>query len=577
MTCIVSSNHAAPDEVRTKIHDLLTKRLRGCCRDSLQQVLRRDDPSVWRIRDLPLNLAFALNGDTDDRIVRETGAHVAENVARVIANGEVADRVLHFPNRAAFVAQFVLDLAAGRAWGKWYYIEFESLSSLPTHLAVTEALIREPGLCARCIASLAASGKLEEVTQVLTERDAERIYQAVFEMSEPEVGGHVGVWISRLLVFWGEAPLRPPSQDEMRFRDGLRLLGRAALKFAEFHREQSFKTALDCLLEIRRIAAVQHSPTNLDRFIHWLATGDLASGLVSARKSGVDPSMDLVQTFMATMDGDTHWAEQAIAVITSEDSQGKAAACVITSKDSQEKAAASGEQMYLSSFAGVFLLGPSLLKVRLGEISEGVTRSCDKPAQTGAWFRQFVLLKCIGRERARSAASDPAIRLLAGADTYFVAGAVQTKWNDLFDHESESAGAPDDSLGLSLIRSILTEDGSSVPDQLASADEAYYSLADLWPEVRLPHDLDAGCSLIANSIIRHFARRVFGFHSSGPEHLYQNFLAGTGALIGSADRLDVRLPRSPLAIVLHLSGVGEQTYAVPWLNGRNICLHLPLE
>ena len=405
-----------------------------------------------------------------------------------------------------------MDLAAGRAWGKWYYVEFESLSSLPTHLAVTEALIREPGLCPRCIASLAVSGKLEEVTRVLTERDAERIYQAAFEASEPEVGEHVGVWISRLLVLLGEAPLRPASRDEMRFRDGLRLLGRAALKFPEFHREQGFKTALDCLLEIRRVAVAQHSPTDLDR-----------------------------------------------------------------SEDSQEKAAASGEGMYLSLFAGVFLLGPSLLKVRLGEISEAVTRSCDNPAQAGAWFRQLVLLKCLGRQRARNAASDPAISLLAGAENDFVAGAVQTKWNDFFDHESESASAPNEARGLSLIRSMLTEDGTSVPDQLTSADEAYYSLADLWPEARLPHHLDAGCSLIANSIIRHFARRLVGFHSSSPEHLYQNFLAGTGALVVSADRLEVKLPRSPLVMVLQLSGVANQTYAMPWLNGRNICLHLPSE
>jgi hypothetical protein len=604
-TCLLPSGHAAPEEFRARIHDLMNARLRDSCRDSILQVLPRDDSSVWRIRKLNLDLAFAMGDGTDDRIVRETGVRFAETVARVISSGEIGDQVLFFPNRAAFVAQFLFDLAAGRAWGKWYYVEFESLSSLPTHLAVTEALIREPGLCPRCIAGLAVSGKLEEVTQVLTERDAERIYQAAFDASEPEVGEHVGVWISRLLVLWGEAPLRPASQDEMRFRDGLRLLGRAALKFPEFHRDQGFKTALDCLLEIRRVAVAQHSPTDLVRLIHWLATGDIASGLSSARKSGVDPSVglvrrrksgvdpsvglvrrrksgvdpsvDLVRTFVATMDGDTHWAEQAIGVITREDSPGKAAAGVITNEDSRGKAAASGEAMYLSSFAGVFLLGPSLLKVRLGEISEAVTRSCDKPAQAGACFRQLILLKCLGRERARNAASDPAIRLLAGAENDFGVGAVQTKWNDFFDHDSKSAGAPNESLGLSLIRSMLTEDGDSVPDQLTSADEAYYSLADLWPEARLPHDLDAGCSLIANSIIRHFARRLFGFHSSSPEHLYQNFLAGTGALVVSADRLEVRLPRSPLTIILQLSGVANQTYAMPWLNGRNICLHLPSE
>jgi hypothetical protein len=566
-------------------------RLRDTCRDSILQVLPRDDSSLWRIRKLNLDLAFPTGDGTDDRIVLETGVRFAETVARVISGGEIADQVLFFPNRAAFVAQFLLDLAAGRAWSKWYYVEFESLSSLTTHLAVTEALIREPGLCPRCIASLAASGKLEEVIQVLTEQDAERIYHTAFETSEPNVGDYVGVWISRLLVLWGEGPLRPASQDETRFRDSLRLLGRAALKFPEFHREQGFKTALDCLLEIRRIASAQHSLTNLGRFVHSLATGDIASALSSTRNCGVDPSADLVRTFAATMDGDTHWAEQAIGVITGEDCQGKAAIAAITSEDSrakvaagvltsedfQGKAAASGEEMYLSSFAGVFLLGPSLLKVRLGEISEAVTGTCDKPAHAGAWFRQLVLLKCLGTERAQNAASDPAIPLLAGADNDFIVGAVQTKWNDFFDDNSESDGVPNESKGLRLIRSTLTEDGTSVPDQLTSAVEAYYSLADLWPEVRLLRELDAGCSLIANSIIRHFARRLVGFRSSSPEHLYQNFLAGTGALVVSADRLEVRLPRSPLAIILQLSGLANQTYAMPWLNGRNICLHLPSE
>src|SRR5262249_15224363 len=162
-------------------------------------------------------------------------------IARVIAQGEVPDRVLYFPNRAAFVAQFLLDLVAGRAWGKWYYVEFKSLSSLPTHLSVTEALIREPGLCSRCVADLAVSGQLEQVAQVRTERDAERIYATVFQAPVPEVGADVILWISRLLVLWDEAPLRPASREETRFRDGRRLLGRAALTFPEFHCERSLK------------------------------------------------------------------------------------------------------------------------------------------------------------------------------------------------------------------------------------------------------------------------------------------------------------------------------------------------
>ena len=336
VTCLVPSEHPSPLALRSQFANLAEHQLPWACASLLGPLCHENDPSVWFIRRLDVDVAVDASWETG-RMAQAWSQPVARELLRSVNGGDDGANVLRFANRAAYVAQFLLDLAAGRAWGKWYYIEFESLSSLPTNLAVTEALIREPGLCPRCIGSLAASGKLEEVIQVLTERDAERIYQAAFEACEPEVGEHVGVWISRLLVLWNEAPLRPPSQDEMRFRDGLRLLGRAALKFPEFHREQGFKTALDCLLEIRRIAAAQHSPKDLDRFIHWLATGDIASGLSSARKSGVDPSMDLVGIFVATMNGDIHWAEQAIGVITGEDSKGKAAACLITREDSQEE------------------------------------------------------------------------------------------------------------------------------------------------------------------------------------------------------------------------------------------------
>jgi hypothetical protein len=52
--------------------------------------------------------------------------------------------------------------------------------------------------------------------------------------------------------------------------------------------------------------------------------------------------------------------------------------------------------------------------------------------------------------------------------------------------------------------------------------------------------------LYARAVLRHFAGRLMGFEWSGGEHLWRNFLAGTGSVTVTDDGLDVRLPASPL-------------------------------
>ena len=106
ITCLVPSDHAAAEEFRTRIHHLMDARLRDSCRDSILQVLPRDDSSVWRIRKLNLDLAFAMGNGTDDRIVRETGVRFAETVASVISRGEVADPVLFFQTAQLLLPSF---------------------------------------------------------------------------------------------------------------------------------------------------------------------------------------------------------------------------------------------------------------------------------------------------------------------------------------------------------------------------------------------------------------------------------------------------------------------------------------
>jgi broad specificity phosphatase PhoE len=74
--------------------------------------------------------------------------------------------------------------------------------------------------------------------------------------------------------------------------------------------------------------------------------------------------------------------------------------------------------------------------------------------------------------------------------------------------------------------------------------------------------------LYARAVLRHFAGRLMGFEWSGGEHLWRNFLAGTGSVTVTDDGLDVRLPASPLRLVARMAGAHGLTYELPWHSDR---------
>jgi hypothetical protein len=81
----------------------------------------------------------------------------------------------------------------------------------------------------------------------------------------------------------------------------------------------------------------------------------------------------------------------------------------------------------------------------------------------------------------------------------------------------------------------------------------YLCLSQPPPDFALDPALDCTFSLICRAALRHFARKLFGFESSSPGHLYQNFLSGLSEIRRMDQRLEVRLPASPLSLVLRMA------------------------
>ena len=105
----------------------------------------------------------------------------------------------------------------------------------------------------------------------------------------------------------------------------------------------------------------------------------------------------------------------------------------------------------------------------------------------------------------------------------------------------------------------------------------YFCLSQYWPDFELDPALDCTFSLISRAALRHFARKLLGFEGSSPDHLHQNFLSGLSEVRCIDQRLEVRLPASPLSLILRMAGLQQQKYAPAWIKGSEVWLLPPQE
>jgi hypothetical protein len=391
--------------LQSRADGIVAERLAASCSTYLEQTLNVADTTVWRIRDLTVNLSLEAGFSESHDVARDWGRRLATEIYSTVEQGEQSDSVLCFPSRAAFVAQFIFDLATGRAWGKWYYEEFEDLRVLSERQAICVLLLRGDLLPAEVIRQLASAGRLETVLLVLNDSDARIIYDSCFGSAavSPRDDG-LDKWTGVVLELWRAAPLRAASRDENRYRDALRLLGRTLSRFPVAQGDIRLKLVIDGLLELRRVFSVLHSLRRMDPLIKDLACGDFQSAVDQATGGGASDPAAALSFFAERMQGDANWGAQAVAVIFGESNQER----FLTSKTISE-----GESL-LSSFAGIFLLGPSFEALRLDELANTAANTSESPEKTAAILRHFAALKCLGQMRFADSADDPALRLFSG-------------------------------------------------------------------------------------------------------------------------------------------------------------------
>ena len=662
-TYSVPSNCTAENDLRRYLDEAVRGPLVDRCGLHLAPVVLRDDASVWRIRRLDLNMSLDYGRVQATDVADAWSRQFAASLAGVMRQGEENDAVLRFDSYADFIARFVLDLAANRAWGKWYYEEFEELRIFPPSQAIRTVFLHESGFAAEMIVQFTSQKNLDAVLGVLTERDAALIFDSCLESASMEsAASGLDHLVAILLECCALEPLFQSSSDEGYSCDALRLYGRAVLREPGAAANEQLRGAIIGLLELRRVLSLIRSPLVLESMIQKAAASEVDAAIELAIRSGSPDCADALRFFAGRMHGDVDWGREAAAVLLNDNLPARVVSMATVPR---------GEH-FLSPFAGIFLLGASFLKLRCDQLAEFAAEPSKSPSVLSAMLRHLIAVKCLGSARAADVARDTAVYLFTGfAGPDFFSSLTLTEMaqvnidaagefhrqilreserigdrclsadlltpgdrevfvcRDLVSNEwLDIIGLPDGlndhasfvrerlarvSQALAVHPKILLLSGSlasrfdlsafrdaaeelvvlqaDAPAQLARlADQcglstarletllaateqelSYFSLRSVVPD--LDEKLDDAFSLVARAVLRDFSRRLPGFDLSSPEYLYQNFLAGSGAILCRDEALEVRIPASPLAVILRIAGLQQQKFQPSWLKGREVWLH----
>lgn len=617
---LIAAEHPSPQSLRARLDETIEKVLPQTLATHLTPLAPTDDPSLCFIRRLELDVSVNAVAETE-----RTGEVWAAQFTRALASEMEADEtsgnVVRFADRAAYLAQFLCDLADGCAWGKWFYRSFAGLRMLPLSAALRTALCGEPA------GGLAALRQLEEraaakVLQGLTEQDALRVFEMLADgTDEMDEADCFRVLAATWKVFGSQLSALEEHKAALR----LYLL---ALREKSDRAGRTLQRAARALSRLSRCLR-ESSGARREQLLAALHDGAAAKLFIIVAANDANPLLPLLccPPEVLRAFGDAH---------------GQVRTPETTS--------------LATPFGGVFLLLPLLAELPLAAATRGWAGHGDHTAETLA--RWLLLIKCGGRERAAQVCNDALLRELLGIAPAFtlpdliewqaaispaqlarfaaemeahqrmygtVGGEtlllVATKTSDgrvavLFDCargcwlfigdydprrpqrlierlRERCASAAScrvllcDQIFVNSLRVALPtwsvvnrEDEDAALGQTAAVetlarvgqtndDLNYLSLP---VSMRRRRDVDFAFSVAAQHVMRAFAWRLPGFAHSGLPYLHRNFLDFAGSVEIEPARRVVRLGRPPLHLVLSLTGMTRQTYRLSWLDDYPLAL-----
>jgi hypothetical protein len=390
---LVARDHPFPEGVRSNLDGVVRHQLENLSR-VLEPLCSVADESLWVIRRLDVEVAVDATWEPE-RIARPWAAELGRSLQRILNAGERCGEVLRFPNRAAFLARFVTDLAEGSAWEDWYYDSFDSLRSLPTETAICEALARDASVAEAALHLLSDEGCLEKVLSRLSPANVWRIVHAC--------GAHAAIRpsscdarqiINTLLDACREAHLASPYHPADALRLYLAISRRSPAVSAA-----GLSEALDHFVTLAEFVRAEADCQLLDA----LSRGDFDQAIQAARSSALG-YVTALEYFQEAAKGDPQLIARTITVLRRSPRPG-----------GLDGLAGSQYGQSLESFCGgAFLLLRPLIDSGIHRLIESVAPVDPGTADAADAWRWLVLVKCLGREHALRNAEDSALAFVAG-------------------------------------------------------------------------------------------------------------------------------------------------------------------
>lgn len=609
---LVARDHPDPERVRRQMHDALATHLGDALGAAFERTVAHDD-AVWRIRHLTLDVSVNACWDAPS-LARAWAAKLAQAVHRAIETGGDGVTVVRFDSDASYLASFLIEVANGTAWSRWWFDGFDGLHLLSRSATVRTALVREPALGLAALHTMSTAG-VELVIQQLSVVDARVVLDAL--MSPLDAGDAVGA--TQLLLSAHRALDAPmPRADGERWC--VRLVVEASRE-SPSHASGSLAALARAMARLIRLAEGGASRTAI--VSRLLAEGNVNGLRLVLAGDDAECIAPLAQV----------GAPSVAAVIGQ---------LIDASRPTRANPTDTATTAYMP-VAAALLLAPLAAAMPFEEVARAwppIGRDGDPPARcatSAALLRLLAIATACGGERASRVLDDDTARLLAGvgsgvsraqlrewlaertaADAVRLEDAVGV-WRVengssacnlwmLADVDSDTRecvvaincargcwfvvreNAADDEEMHERVRRIAGADSrviasAEVPAEYQSDDAVMATFArrdrvsDELRWLALPGSIGAprACELalatVAQGMLRDLAWRLPGFARASVPHLWTNFLAVDAQLEHTPTQVIACLSRPPLAMIASMAGLMRARYRLPWLGDRTVALY----
>gem|GEM_PF-5397950 len=501
----VSSSHPAPNEVQQKLDQALRTRTAEALAAVCARVLAADEDSLIFIRQLKLEWHVDAAGDAD-QLARHSAQTLVKALAQALATGE-NDNLIRFRDRAAYLARFIGDCAAGDAWQRWYYKRFDGLRLLSASAAIRTVLLDEPRIGLAALLSLSHESLLRILT-ALTSQDAQRLLQSWDTADAMGATASFSATVSIAL----HAPYPARSIEHRSLWLYLAMAAHGTACVPACHAVAVLTEALHDLPESERAAWIgAFDPAqSLHEMMPVTCRAWLCGVHAEARQNGL-------QQLAGNMSTPATDASPGIGY---------------------------------TPFGGAFMLLTSLDAMALHELTRdwpGLDVRDEVHVSAVQLMRWLLLAHAQGAQRLRAFLADPAWRTLLGIDAYV---------------STEMIAAWLRKLGMrrrrGWLRGLPGEDAPS-----ATVDDEHYFLGS--PPGPWPPRWHTALATAAQHLLHRFARRIPGFATSHAHYLHSQFLDIGAQLEWRHEHLRIIFERPPLALLLNLAGLNRGQHELPWL------------